>query len=340
MLPGVFSIVGGRSVKPFVSRGLAQHHFTNVITGLYITRYTTTGAAIQGEKGVVNLDLQGNIEKFTLPEILQLIAAGRKSGTLGIQRDESIIMIYFEAGEIIYGYGPRQTFHLGQLLKDRGRITAQQLDEAVTIQAGSDNARRLGAILVELGFIDRVDLETVVRKQVEELLYSLLSWQSGSFKFYEDQFPTEEEITVRLSVENVILEGLRRLDEQNLVRDTLPDLTRVYTISASQGGRTRSVTMQAGEWNVMALVDGHRTLEQVCQSSPLGREDTLSRLAQLNLAGLITPTDRKPQVEQANPQLERMVNRLTGMLESYLTEKAAGRLSGHTVVTTNAGEPE
>ena len=67
----------------------------------------------------MELGLQGNIEKFTLPEIFQLIASSRKSGTLGIQRDDSIVMVYFKEGEIIYGYGPRQTFHLGQLLKEK-----------------------------------------------------------------------------------------------------------------------------------------------------------------------------------------------------------------------------
>ena len=35
-----------------------------------------------------------------------------------------------------------------------------------------------------------------------------------------DQFPTDEEITVQLSVENVILEGLRRFDEMNMIQET------------------------------------------------------------------------------------------------------------------------
>jgi hypothetical protein len=78
---------------------------------------------------VMDLDLQGNIERFTLPEIFQLVAAGRKSGTLGIQKDDSIVMVYFQEGDIIYAYGPRQTFHLGQLLKERGTISDEQLEE-------------------------------------------------------------------------------------------------------------------------------------------------------------------------------------------------------------------
>ncbi|MBU0982525.1 MAG: DUF4388 domain-containing protein [candidate division Zixibacteria bacterium] len=270
----------------------------------------------------MDLDLQGNIEKFTLPEIMQLIAAGRKSGTLGIQRDDSIVMIYFDAGDITYGYGPRQTYHLGQLLRERGKINGQQLDEAVTAQARTDNTKRLGEILVNKGFIDRADLVAVVTDQINELLYSLMSWQSGSFKFYEDQFPTDEEITVKLSVENVILEGLRRLDEQNLVAETLPSLDAVYSISASQAGRTRAVEMKASEWNVMALVDGKRSLNQICDLGPLGREESLNRLAQLKLAGIITKTERKPLEQTDGSQLEAMVNRLGSLLEGYLTDKA------------------
>ncbi len=266
------------------------------------------------------MDLQGNLEKFKLPEILQLIATSRKSGTLGIQRDDSIVMIYFQSGEIIYGYGPRQTFHVGQLLRDRGIITAQQLEEAVRTQAQTDNTSRLGAIMIAREFVDRADLEAVIKEQVEELLYSLLSWQSGSFKFYEDQFPTEEEITVSLSVENVILEGLRRLDEQAMVRQTLTDFSEVYGIAASHDDRTRAVTMKANEWNVMALVDGRRSIDEICSASQLPREETVNRLAQLKLAGIITAIETDPE-EQDNYSFEKMVNRLSGLFESYLTEK-------------------
>jgi len=274
----------------------------------------------------MDLGLQGNVEKFTLPEIFQLIAASRKSGTLGIQKDDSIVMVYFKQGEIIYGYGPRQTFHLGRLLREKGKISDAQLEEAVSVQAKTENTKRLGEILVSRGFIDRADLQQVVKNQVEELLYSLMSWTTGSFKFYEDQFPTDEEITVQLSVENVILEGLRRLDEQNMVKEVLGDLSDVYVISASQGGRTRDVSMQAREWNLMALVDGHRSLEDVLKLSGTSREDAMMQLAHLKLAGLVTRTERKADPD--SPHLEKMVDRLAGLFEEYLTEKKT-ELSGN-----------
>ena len=284
------------------------------------------------------MDLQGNIEKFTLADILQLIAAGRKSGTLGIQRDDSIIMVYFEAGDIVYGYGPRETFYLGRLLVDRGILTSSQLDEAVASQAQTENTKRLGEILIDKRFIDRADLEAVVREQVEELLFSLLAWRTGSFKFYENEFPTREEIKVSLSVENVILEGLRRLDEESMIRDTLPDLNQVYRISSSEAGRTRAVTMKASEWNVMAQVDGYRTLEEICESSPLNRHDTLNRLAQLKLAGLIVPEGINGKKQKSTGELEAMISELSRMFESYLNEKTTTLPANRRITSTLVGE--
>ncbi|NOY88636.1 MAG: DUF4388 domain-containing protein [FCB group bacterium] len=272
----------------------------------------------------LDLGLQGNIEKFTLAEIFQLIAASRKSGTLGIQKDDSIVMVYFKEGNVVYGYGPRQTFHLGQFLKEKGIISDTQLEKAIRIQSKTENTKRLGEILISHGFIDRSDLQEVIKKQVEELLFSLLSWKKGSFKFYENQFPTEEEITVSLSVENIILEGLRRLDEMNMVKDVLPNLDDVYTISAAQGGRTRDVSLQAKEWNIMALVDGHRSINEVCRYSSMTKEETLKKLAQLKLAGLITKTERKET--PSNVKLEKMISRLSHLFEEYLTEKTAPRV--------------
>ncbi len=268
----------------------------------------------------MELDLQGNIERFTLPEIFQLVSTSRKTGTLGIQRDDDIVMVYFKNGAVVYGYGPRKTYHVGRMLMERKRITSEQLDRAIAEQSKQKSSgKRLGQILIENGAIDRADLEEVVREQVQELIYSLMAWERGSFKFYENQFPTDEEITVKISTENVVLEGLRRLDEMTRLKDYLPEFTTIYRIVPSEEGQRRDISLEPNEWNVLALVDGHRDINGIIEASPLEAVETLKHLASLQLAGLISPAGIG---SGRVGHLEEMVDRLSHLIEEYLTQKA------------------
>jgi hypothetical protein len=281
--------------------------------------------------------LEGNVGRFTLPEIFQLISQGRKTGTLGIQRDDDIVMVYFENGRIIYGYGPRQTYHLGQLLRERGRITAEQLEDAVGTQSKNDTTKRLGQILIEKGFINRVDLEKVVKEQVEELIYSILAWDDGTFKFYENQHPTQEEITVSISAENAILEGYRRIDELNRVKEALPDFDNVLAIALAPVERRKDVSLQSEEWNLLALVNGRRTVNDIVDISNLPRIETLQKLATLKLAGLITVSGKQAQEE--TDRLAVTADRVGRLLEEYLRHKTARDVVEKTTVQS-VGEPE
>lgn len=275
------------------------------------------------------MDLQGNLETFKLPDILQLLSQSRKNGTLGIQRDSDIVMVYFSEGQIIYAYGPRQTYHLGQMLKSRDKITPVQLADAVKMQTeGGKNSKRLGQILMEMSAVDRADIIEVVTEQVEELLFSMLSWETGSFKFYENQYPTDEEVTVKLSTENIILEGLRRLDEMNHLRDSLPAMDTTLSIAQTFEGHRIDVALSHEEWNLLALVDGHRTIRDVVEVSNLSEVESLKRLAALKMAGLVTEVTKAESEKLAETQsgginrLEGMMTRLAGMLEEYLQGSA------------------
>jgi hypothetical protein len=71
----------------------------------------------------------------------------------------------------------------------------------------------------------------------------------------------------------------------------------------------------------MALVDGHRSLRQICEMSDLGYDETMVRLARLKLAGLIVPAEAKSVVIQ-NDSLNHMVDRLANLFEDYLNQKS------------------
>ncbi|HEY8723612.1 MAG TPA: hypothetical protein VIL92_07095 [Gaiellaceae bacterium] len=56
---------------------------------------------------------------------------------------------------------------LGDIIVERGLITAEQLDQALSVQR--ECGTKLGEVLVELGFITRVGLAGVITEQWDDL---------------------------------------------------------------------------------------------------------------------------------------------------------------------------
>jgi hypothetical protein len=123
-----------------------------------------------------------------------------------------------------------------------------------------------------------------------------------------------------------------------MVKETFKSLEDVYVISAAQGGRTRDVALEAKEWNIMALVDGYRSIREVCKASTLDDNEAIKKLAQLKLAGIITKTEKKeiklPADAKTSDGIETMVNRLANLFEDYLTEKSRNRMTSDRLTKT------
>lgn len=261
------------------------------------------------------MDLEGNLNRFSVAEIFQLLSFSRKTGTLGLQASEEVAMVYFRAGNVIYAYTPQQKIPLGELLVEQGILTEEQLAGALAEKAKNPN-RRIGEILVAMGFVSRSQMEEAVRRQVEELIYRVLHWEAGNFKFYEEEFPTEEEIFIHISTENLILEGVRRLDELEGVKQRLPDFDTVLNIKPIPTQRVRDVALKSDEWNVLALVDGRKDIYQIVERSSLDQLSTLKNLAALYLAGLVEPAG-DGEASPGYQKIEGLVEKLSVLLETY-----------------------
>ncbi len=261
------------------------------------------------------MDLEGNLAQFSVAEIFQLLSFSHKTGTLGLQKSDEVAMVYFRLGNIIYAYTPKQKLPLGELLKKQELLREEQLSAALGEKERRPN-KRIGEIFVEKGFVSRPAMEAAVRRQVEELIYRMLHWESGNFKFYENEFPTEEEVLIQISTENLILEGVRRLDELEWVKERLPDLGTVLSIKPIAAQRVRDLALKGEEWNVLALVDGRKDIYQIVERSNLDRLSTLKSLTALYLAGLVEPvTDGQNTTGQE--KLEGLVEKLSVLLEIY-----------------------
>src|SRR4051812_37711195 len=93
--------------------------------------------------------IRGSLKEASLPDVLQLLAMGKKSGCLSVAHRTNFGYIYFDKGRISYASVVNRRDRLGDLLVKNGQITQAQLDEAIAAQ-GRRRDKRLGELLVEL----------------------------------------------------------------------------------------------------------------------------------------------------------------------------------------------
>jgi len=236
--------------------------------------------------------LQGNLQEFSLPNILQLVKMSAKSGALAIRREGESGKIFFRNGMIYYAYAAPQLLPLGERLIKSGAISGAQLEEALAAQKKAGEGARIGSILLRQGRIDRETLEQAVREQIQDTAFNFFSWADGEFEFGAEDSSLEEDILVEMSVETVIMEGCRRIDEWELIFEQLGSLERVPHLAyGDHVDAEGSLTLTAEEWRVVVHIDGRADINTILRDCGLDRFHGAKVIYGLFSSGLITVSD-------------------------------------------------
>jgi len=238
--------------------------------------------------------IQGNIEEAGLPDVLQLLSLGRKSGCLTLVDGDAQGSIYLDVGRISYATVANRLDRLGDMLVKSGRITQQQLSTAVEEQRRSGK-RQLGRILVDSGQIDRGELERFIRQQVENAVYYLFTWKQGTFSFASDRLPPHQPLLVSLDAEGLLLEGARRVDEWSLIQKKIPSFDLVYRCTREKLGSSADGLTEEQK-TILPLLDGTRDVAAIIDFTALSEFEVGKALYGLVTAGFIQLVERRAHI--------------------------------------------
>ncbi len=168
------------------------------------------------------MSLVGRLEDLALPDIFQIISLSKKTGTLVVRSRKGTGMVVFKNGQVTQAASDSIRDSLGNILVSQGMLDEAALSRALALQKREADTP-LGMILVEMGAVSAQTLETVVRKQIEEIIYDLLAWEEGFFNFELGEIVHKDKIEIDtqefllksgISAEYLLMEGTRILDEK------------------------------------------------------------------------------------------------------------------------------
>jgi tetratricopeptide (TPR) repeat protein len=269
--------------------------------------------------------IRGSLREASLPDVLQLLAMGKKTGCLSVTHRNNFGYIYFDRGRIAYASIVNRRDRLGDLLVKAGLLTRVQLDGAITVQAADPN-RRLGDILVSQRLVSREALHEQVRTQIEEAVYYLFTWSQGTFNFEPDIRPEEQDYLAAINPESLLLEGAHRVDEWSLIERKVPSFDIVFDVDREHVQQS-GVTFTPIQDTVLALLDGRRDVRTIVDESGLGEFEVGKALYGLASASFVHRVGRTktadPAVSDARVEEHRNLGIAfykTGMFEEATRE--------------------
>lgn len=207
--------------------------------------------------------LEGDASAFRLPEVLTFLSTTRKSGTLTQVSDGKEAHLYFQDGALVYAGSNQEHFRLGTILLRRKKITRDQRDriDAVMQRDGG----QFGQLLVQAGHMSDPELRDWLKVQVSEIVYDAFVWEGGTFSFTQETSLPAHAVTISIDLGNLIMEGARRIEEWEQCLKLLPDQSMVFRVVAAP--RDEKITLTAEEWKILFMINGQRTIKELCEDS-------------------------------------------------------------------------
>jgi len=271
----------------------------------------------------MTIALHGNLRDFGMGEVFQLIGQQRKTGVLEVRGQNGEVTLRFDAGGVVSAtpVGTRVDEALVEMIVRCGVVPPDRL---AAIAGRHEASLPIAQHLVEEGLLGAESLREVEDLLTRETIFELLRWVDGSFRFVAQPVLHDRPAESLLGAEQVLMDGLRMVDEWHAFTNEAPTETVVFRRRGSieeyrhsAAGRAMASPIEAER--VFLLVDGRASVRRVIDLSRLGSFGAMRILVQLARAGWIESVQVRSAAEprSAEPDLSSATRRRVAMLAPF-----------------------
>ncbi len=170
------------------------------------------------------MSFTGDLEHLPIVDVIQLLHATRKSGTLDVKGRRGVCQLVFREGYIVSASHARSNVRIGQILVELKALNSETLEQALSEQKSAGESRKpLVATLIEGGHIRKEDAFKGLETLIEMTVVEILTWPGGTFSLEVDQITVADEYRYlpeklnqdfNVNTQNVLMDALRIYDEK------------------------------------------------------------------------------------------------------------------------------
>lgn len=229
---------------------------------------------------------RADLADTAMPEILYTIYKHRVAGVVEARKEEVTKKVFIREGHVIWATSSDLNDSLGAFLRHTGRLTVE--DFRMVMERRRQSHQLLGEILVDTGLLSPAEIYQAVREQVEAVVWSLFAWSEGEVTFEIGDIPPGGMVRIGLPMRQVILTGIERTPAAHgkQLAARLGGRDTVYE-PCYQLGDLIEVAIDRDPTRLLQLVNGHRTLYEVCSSGPGSTLENAKLIYGFHVLGLI-----------------------------------------------------
>lgn len=230
--------------------------------------------------------LKGNLRDFTVTQLLNLINLAHKTGTLTVEGPSETAWVSFHTGKLIYAQMGNEDGTLVGILKRASKLSPRQA-QVIKTNASGKSDKELGLLLINAGYLSQQEVLAALRGNVLDIVYRLFTWVEGFFRFDADVLPPRDRITIRVDLENVIIEGSRRVREWEQLQEEIPNLDMALNFVDRPGANIRDVNLNVDEWKVVSYINPKNSIRQIAKANKMSEVEIRRIVYGLLQAGLV-----------------------------------------------------
>ncbi|MFN8527814.1 MAG: DUF4388 domain-containing protein [Anaerolineae bacterium] len=249
------------------------------------------------------MPLQGNIRDFSTTQLLNLINLAGKTGTLyifdGVRTGEKDALgaekmapgkerarVAFKTGKLIAAALVNQDGNLVAVLNKAGKLTDEQA-RIIRERAKNTTDKALALLLINANYVTQKDVVGAIQQHTLDVVYNLLTWTEGPFRFDDNTLPPADRILVPIDLENVIIEGARRIREIEQLNSHLPNLDMALKFPENPREKFKGIHLSVEEWRVVSFVNPKNTIRQIMKANNMSEIEIRRIVYGLEQAGLV-----------------------------------------------------
>jgi hypothetical protein len=270
--------------------------------------------------------LRGNLRDFNITQLLNLVNLANKTGTLVVEGSSETAKIAFRDGKLAYAEIGNEDGSLASILHQTKKLSTGQYK---SIQQGAVHIsdKELGLLLINAGYLSQEDILTNLKQHFTDIVQGMFTWVEGIFHFENDLLPPDDRISVRMDLENLIIEGSRQMREWEQLQDEIPSLDMALKFTDRPGTNLRNINLSVEEWRVVSYINPRNSMRQIASATKMNDLEIRRIIYSLLQAGLVEvtrhagPVPQPPSVrvfpsdnkEEQKSLVNRLINRIRSL---------------------------